>query len=203
MKKLAIAGASLALAAMPVVGVFAADQSSFVDHLQVTVAGGCTIETSATTGDGTYADRSFSATIPAGTVGYLNDESGTHSGATLTVSCNGADATKAWTVTVTPPASGTLKGTTDNTKTIAPGEATSGATSGWAIKSNTGNGTYTVNTWENYKAAPTAAAPFLKGSLAQGASGTFNPSYQVFVATGQAPEVYKGDVTYTVTVGNN
>ncbi len=206
-KSLIVTGvASLAFAAMPIVGAFAAaNQSSFTDHLSVTVEGGCTIETSGTQTDGTYQDRSFSNTIPAGTVGYLNDSDGqgTTTGDTLTVSCNGVDATKAWTVTVTPPTSGTLKGSTDNTKTIAPGAYTSGATSGWAIQSNASvsSGSFTSNPYASYTAAPTEATTFLKGSFKQGNSGTFNPSYQVFVATGQAPEVYVGDVLYTITVG--
>ena len=211
MKKSLIAGAgvsALAFAALPFAGVFAtaADPTptSFTDSLSVTVQGGCTIETSATQGNGTYQNRSFSNTIATGTVGYLNDSDGqgTTTGATMTVSCNGADNTKAWTVTVTPPTSGTLKGTTDSTKTIAPGNQTSGADSGWAIQSNATGGTFSSNAWATYADAPTAAAEFLKGSLAQGGSGTFNPSYQVYVGPTQAPETYIGDVVYTVTVGN-
>ena len=43
MKKLAIAGASAVLAAMPVVGVFAATGVSTTDTLTVTVPAGCTV----------------------------------------------------------------------------------------------------------------------------------------------------------------
>lgn len=55
MKKLAIAGASLALAAMPVVGVFAADNTEVVDTVTVTVSPSCTFRASGTgTLNGTY-----------------------------------------------------------------------------------------------------------------------------------------------------
>ena len=207
MKKslIATAGvAAFAVAAVPA-AVFAADPTptSFTDSLSVTIQGGCTIETAGTSGSGTYQNRSFSKTIATGTVDYLNDDgTGQLSGDQLTVTCNGADASKAWTVTVTPPTSGTLKGTTDSSKTIAPGADTEGATSGWAIKSNASGGTFSVNPFANYTQAPTAATAFLKGSLAQGGSGSFNPSYQVYVGPTQAPETYIGDVVYTVTVGN-
>lgn len=57
MKKLAIAGASLALAAMPVVGVFAVDDLDVVDTIKVTVQPSCTFRASGTgTLDGTYTD---------------------------------------------------------------------------------------------------------------------------------------------------
>ena len=132
MKKLAIAGASAVIAALPVVGVFAAsDQASFTDHLTVIVNGGCTLETSATQSAGTYADRTLSKTIAAGTVGELTgtmDGQTPVEGATITVTCNGTDATKSWAVTVTPPASGLL---TSSSSSIAPGAQVSGATSGW------------------------------------------------------------------------
>lgn len=211
MKKsiIATAGvAAFAVAAVPA-AVFAASdptQTSFTDSLSVTISGGCTIETAGTQQTGAYENRSFSASIATGTVGYLNDDgAGTLSGDQLTVTCNGVDATKAWTVTVTPPTSGTLKGTADNTKTIAPGagDQTSGANSGWSIKSNASGGTFSDNPYVSYTIAPTAAAQFLKGSLAQGASGSFNPSYRVYVGPTQDPETYIGDVLYTVTVGNS
>lgn len=55
MKKLAIAGASLALAAMPVVGVFAADDVDVMDTIKVTVSPSCTFRASGTgTLDATY-----------------------------------------------------------------------------------------------------------------------------------------------------
>lgn len=57
MKKLAIAASSVALAAMPVVGVFAVDDLDVVDTIKVTVEPSCTFRASGTgTLDGTYTD---------------------------------------------------------------------------------------------------------------------------------------------------
>lgn len=203
MKKIIIAGASAVLAAMPVVGAFAAaDQASFTDHLTVSVDGGCTLETSGTQTSGTYADRTLSATIEAGTAEEITGQEAQTpvEGATITVTCNGADATKSWTVTVTPPTDGKLVSGTDY---ILPGDTFDGATSAWAIKSNAQSGTFSSDDWSTYAAAPTTASLFLKGSLAQGASGTFKPSYKVYVSPTQAPGTYQGDITYTVDLVNN
>jgi hypothetical protein len=70
MKKALIAGAaSVALAAMPVVGAFAATSNSFTDTLNVTVNGGCTLEeTGGTTGDYSHTDRTFNGSFEAGTI---------------------------------------------------------------------------------------------------------------------------------------
>ena len=52
MKKLAIAGASVLFAAMPVVGAFAADPAAITDNITITVSESCTFER--TTGNGSY-----------------------------------------------------------------------------------------------------------------------------------------------------
>lgn len=196
MKKLAIASASLALAAVPVAGVFAdATGPSFTDHLTVGVEGGCTLEVDPSN-PGTYADRSFSTTIDTGTIGYLNatSDSTAGSGATHTVQCNST--TGNWTVSVAVNNDdGKLMSGTDF---IAPGTTFSGDTSAWAIKSNattSGSGTVT-NNYSAYTAF--SETTFLSASAAAGNSATFNPSYKVYVAPGQAVGSYTADVTYTV-----
>ena len=77
MKKLAIIGASLAFAALPVVGVFAADPDAVTDHITITVDETCTFER--TTGDGSYT-----ATM---NVNALNNSVGS---STFTAICNSA-----------------------------------------------------------------------------------------------------------------
>ena len=64
MKKLAIVGASLAFAALPVVGVFAADPAPVEDTITITVSETCTL--SRTTGNGNYsATMSVNALNPS------------------------------------------------------------------------------------------------------------------------------------------
>ena len=95
MKKLAIVASSVALAAMPVVGVFAADDLDVVDTIKVTVQPSCTFRASGTgTLDGTYtASGANGATVNPSTSG----ESGTNVH-TFNVFCNN---NKGYTVTAT------------------------------------------------------------------------------------------------------
>ena len=200
MKKLAIAGASAVIAALPVAGVFAATSNSFTDTLNVTVSSGCTLEKEGgTLGDYSSSDRSFSASIATGNTGYLNDNgSGTLSGAQTNVTCNVSSGN--WTVTYMVNASGSPAASA-STNLVGPsanipaGTATSGATSAWRIKSNA-TGT-TSNSFEDYT-APQGSGTFIVGAASTSATMTFNPSYEVYVGTAQAPGLYTGTVTYTI-----
>lgn len=95
MKKIAIAGASLALAAMPVVGVFAADDTDVQDTIRVTVNSSCTFRASGTgTLDGTYtANGANGQTVNPSTSGE-----GVTNVHTFNVFCNN---NKGYTVTAT------------------------------------------------------------------------------------------------------
>ena len=77
MKKLAIAGASVLFAAMPVVGAFAADPAAITDTINITVSETCTF--TRTTGEGVY-----SATMA---VNALNAAAGS---SVFTAVCNNA-----------------------------------------------------------------------------------------------------------------
>ena len=195
MKKALIAGAaSVALAAMPVVGAFAATSSSFTDSLKVNVEGGCTLQNSqdaSTPGIYTNSDREFTADIAAGNVGYLN---GTASGpstdeGSVTVTCNtGSTDETVWTVSVE------ITGLTANGVTIPGGAATAGAaTSSWAIQSNA-NGTTASNPFSAYAAAANGTFLTAKANSAV----TFNPSYRVYIAADQTPGEYTGSAKYTI-----
>ncbi len=196
MKKslIAAAGATLAVAAMPAVGVFAATSGSFIDTLTVTVNGGCTMESSATAA-GVYADRSFSGSVDAGTAIELNGGT-TQTGATMTISCNATGT--AWKVTAV--ADG-LTGSGDAANaSIEPGAVTTGDTSGWAIKSHATGAS--SNPYENYKAYEEDSqgahyTTFLTGTTG-GTAATFNPSYQVYASPTQKPGNYGGTVVYTI-----
>lgn len=95
MKKLAIVGASVALAAMPVIGVFAADDIDVQDTIKVTVSPSCTFRASGTgTLDGIYtATGANGDTVNPSTSG----DSGTNVH-TFNVFCNN---NKGYTVTAT------------------------------------------------------------------------------------------------------
>ena len=193
MKKIAIVGASAVLAALPVVGVFAADptSTSFTDNLSVTVDNGCTLENDETA-DGAYVDRSFSKNISVGNYAVLEGSQTTDS-SDITIKCN----TTSGTVTVSYAAANSAKlvGTTSSSNEIAAGAVTSGSNSGWAIKSNAEN--FTTDNFSAYT-APAASGTFLI-SQASANGTTFNPSYQVYVAQGQVSDTYTGSVTYTVS----
>lgn len=201
MKKsiIAASAASLAVAALPIAGVFAAATSSqFTDTLTVGVAGGCTLENSNQSAPGDYSvsDRSFTNNIATGTVGYLNaDATGTATttAGTVTVSCNTQDQTKTWTVSldVTDLSNGTAA------QDITGGAQTSGATSGWAIKSNATGNTVSNPFGAAYTTAADTAA-FLSATANN--TVTFNPSYQVYVGPNQAPGTYTGTAVYEVTL---
>ena len=195
MKKLAIAGASVVLAAMPVAGVFAeATSNSFTDTITVGVTSGCTLEkTGGTAGDYSGNDRTFTANIQAGNVGYLNATDATTgpSGSHITVSCNTSDSTKTWTVNVD------VTGLTSGGNTIGGGTETSGTTSYWAIKSNASvanNGSISSNPFANYAAA--ADGVFLSATANN--TVTFNPSYQVYIAPTQPEGSYTGTAVYSI-----
>ena len=200
MKKSIIAGAGVAalgFAALPFAGVFAATGSNeFTDNLEVTVNSGCTLENGGSTGDGDYTDRYFSKNITVGTYQVLDAVADTDSGVTaaesaaaITIKCN----TTSGTVTVTSSGDTALTGeNADNT--IATGAATSGSTSNWAIKSNASN--TSSDPYSAYKAH--VPGTFLTATASKSGT-TFNPSYQVYVAQGQAPDTYSGSVTYVVS----
>ena len=186
MKKLAIASASLALAAMPVVGVFAtADDSSFTDNITVTVDGGCTMGQESS-GETTPTDRTFVTAITNGTAETLT-ASGGGAAPSLSVVCNTQSAT-AFHITANPANSGSLVAT--GVGSIAPGTAESGDTSAFMYK-------ITGSSWV---AVPTGATEVVS-TTASSTPYTFNPAYRVYVSLGQAAGSYTGSITYTLAMG--
>lgn len=216
MKKSIIAtgAASLALAAMPVVGVFAAT-STVTDEINITIAKECAITTNTTDpsdgnqgiGDGTHTDRTFSATMQNGELKVLggSGNTGAEDSATslINVVCNdpategtatswqltaiGGDGTTASTV-LDAAASGA---------DILTGTATSGATSNWAMKIEGADGLTIQNGFSAFRAVPGEATVVTTGNGTK--SAAFTPSYQVYIGTNQQADTYTGHVTYTLT----
>ena len=213
MKKSIIAtgAASLALAAMPVVGVFAAT-SNITDEIEITIAKECAIKTTATDpsqgiGDGTTTNQKFSATMQNGELKVLGGSTGegaaSGDSSVIDVVCNDSatsgDATS-WKLTAVggdgTTASTVLDAATSGTD-IVTGTATSGTTSNWAMKVEGATGLDIQGGFDSFRAVPGTAAVVATGNGTK--SGAFTASYQVYIGTSQEADTYTGHVTYTLT----
>lgn len=194
MKKsiIAASAASLAVAAMPVVGVFAATQSNFTDTLNLTVEGGCTFKSSVL---GDYS-RAFAATVAAGQEADFTMNTGEP---TMSVVCNtetgnytvqaiGGTSVEAGATGVTVLSNGTAA---DN---IATGTTFSGDTSAWAFKV-----TSTGSTATGWTAVPSSLTTVVTNSASSAKSTdgvTFTPAYHVYASGSQSAGSYTGNVSY-------
>lgn len=209
MKKSIIAtgAASLALAAMPVVGVFAAD-TSVTDTLKVTINKACTLRNNNTTVDGSTGapttNNEYSVTMSNG---QLRSDIGTGASGvtgtsdnTIDVACNtnAGETGSNWTLTAAGKndstdlsAGGSLKIAT-GTNTEASGD------SSWAFKvageAASGATLSPVEAYNNKFAAVPDSATIATGS----GSATFTMTYQVYVNPTQATGSYTGGVVYTL-----
>ncbi|MBQ1298549.1 hypothetical protein IIY24_01795 [Candidatus Saccharibacteria bacterium] len=197
MKKLAIAGASAVLAALPVVGVFADDP--IIDEIKVTVNSSCHMSTGATAATQTYDGARLSATVAPGT---LVGDTGTSWGgtsSTIKVTCNDDGG---WQVTAQGVAG--LTGTAATTAQtvmkaqshgvdIVTGLGTSNTPSNWAYKV-TGAGQVSAD----FRVVPETAT-VVATSNSPVAEGSITPAYRVWVATDQGADTYTGYVKYVLT----
>ena len=176
MKKLAIAGASLALAAMPVLGVFADDDRSVTDTINVTVDASCT----------------FSAGGANGTNGQpvspVNNSSNEHS---FTVFCNNNSGYK---VSATASAL-TKSGVTDNFAYAA--TLPSGTAGAWnAAISQAQGGSLTI---EQLPSGGAATDIVTLGEASAAAGETFKATYTAYIGTETPAGTYTGTIGYTLT----
>ncbi len=203
MKKSIIAAgaASVALAAMPMVGVFA--DSSMTDTIQVTINSACTIVNDNTTG----ADQGTPTTANQYNVtmknGQLRSDIGGNTGTgdtgggdnTITVSCNSDSGTGAgWQLqAIGKNGSSTLVSGSD---TIAAGTNTT-TDSSWAYKVNKTAGntvTFTSGYDNTFNGVTTSNQLIASGT----GSADFTMTYQVFIDQDQPSGTYTGGVTYTL-----
>ena len=218
MKKSIIAAgaASLALAAMPVVGVLAAPAGTITDTLNVNIPAGCTIVNNNST---TGGNGSAPALANNYTVEMHNGEFKTNIGAaaadstsgqpaadnTIDVSCNTEDTNDpdaGWKLTaIGDGATGHKTDLYNETadKAIATGTAVSGTTSNWAMKvAKSANAGY-ATAWTaaaNYAAVPSSETDVVTG--AGSISNAFTMTYQVYVNQTQETGTYTGAVKYTL-----
>lgn len=195
MKKSLIAAgvASLAVAAMPIAGIFAADGTlSQTDTVKVTVDSNCSLATSNTGG----AD--YAATI---TNGSYNDAI---TGSTFTITCND---TGGWKLNAI--GAGTATGdvtkmdasTNVDSDDIATGTTLDGSVSNWAFKVAKGgddvaNITITEG-YTNFSAVPSSATKIAQGTSTAGKS-TVAATYGVGISSTQSAGNYTGKMTYTL-----
>ena len=185
MKKSIIAAgaASVALAAMPIVGAFAQSTATVIDSITATVQNGCNI----TSGSGT---RSVSKDLAAGTSVVVD-------GTAFTLVCNDSS----WTVS----AKGTGTGSATElykagaTTQFVAGDGTATSTgldgaSNWGYKVTATGGTAPSNA---YAAITEVDVPVVNGTEN---TGTITPSYKIYAAPSQEAGAYSGQVTYTVAI---
>ena len=173
MKKLIIAGsASLALAAMPMVGVFAADPAALTDTLQITVNESCTFER------GTGGSSTFQKTMAASAV---DDNFGSN---TFTSKCNNG---LGYTVTgdFSDIEEDNDRGTAIAYGTVTPDSTHLGIWTAYKSTATAGN--------------ITNHSSILNTSAADPAGGTsFSVTYKVGLHDNQEQGTYTGTATYTL-----
>ncbi|MBR0431119.1 hypothetical protein IJJ05_02430 [Candidatus Saccharibacteria bacterium] len=193
MKKSLIAGAgvaTLALAAMPLAGVFAAN--SITDQVQIIIDTACSVgSTTSSTGTGAQ----LSENVTNGTLKTW--EAGT-AGGTIKVSCNSSNGWNIKAVGVGDDASDkTVMNAAATGTDIATGTTFSGATSYWAMKVT---GTNTVTDFNSWHIVPDSATK-VAGNSTMASEQTINTGYQVWVSATQEADTYTGKVQYTVSTG--
>ncbi|MBR2543760.1 hypothetical protein IKF04_00465 [Candidatus Saccharibacteria bacterium] len=219
MKKSIIAtgAASLALAAMPVVGVFAAANGTVTDTLTVNIPPSCTITNQINPqgpADGTAPALANSYTVIMKN-GQVRSDIGGASDATtagttdnsIDVSCNtpsGSEADEAgWKLTAI--GAGTagyedkLHGTAGD---ISTGTGVTGSDSQWAFKVVKGEGdnySYTSPYAGGFAEVPSTDDGEMELINGRGnASGAFTMTYQVYISKTQTTGTYTGAVKYTL-----
>ncbi len=227
MKKSLIAtgAASLALAAMPVVGVFAeaVESNTVTDHITVNIPASCTIQNANYVEDGTKPDLEnwYYREIPNGQYQVINgantdpDHPALHDNG-FQVTCNDQTATGgSWKLTAVGAGDtgyetklhlqGAADGTKDISSAAAPVTSATGlpATSDWSFAVTLGNGiTPGVNDSQNFVSGQYYQIPASEMNIASGTGSTaadsFTTSYGVYVSPTQQTGTYKGAVKYTL-----
>ena len=185
MKKLAIAGASLALAAMPIVGVFATDIKNVEDTITVTINPTCSFDT---VGGASASDTAYSATVANGAEAAFN-LSGQHA---FHVTCNNNDG---YEVTATPT---NLVGETVSTNNIP-------YTTSYAASGTAGMWTATVTSSDVAAAGltspipgPSASSHVIVTEDGPTDGSAFTVTYAAYVGTETPADTYEGTMTYVL-----
>ena len=187
MKKALIAGAaSLAVAAMPVVGVMAAGQSQ-TDTITVSLNQSCEFS-AATHADGSSSIGSWTGDTLSGTL-TNGSNTNNYGSTTMTVVCNNQ---AGWQVTV---AAAPLAGQ-DSGQSIAPNASHSATQTGysWTVSKADVDGSLTVPEGKQDSNGQVASLT----STTDAAGETFTVTYGVGISETQAADTYTGNVVYTL-----
>lgn len=183
MKKLAIVASSVALAAMPVLGVFADDDTSVTDTIQVTVSPSCTFNQGGT--DATY---SATGTNASGVVQPKNSNTNVH---TFTVFCNDNDGYK---VSATATALNQTPAISANFAYAATLPST-GTTGAWHAEIATEDTSLTA---AQITAAATATDIITKAGASDADGEDFTATYTAYIGTATPAGTYSGTIGYTL-----
>ena len=183
MKKLAILGASAVLAAMPVVGVFAADTTTVTDTIDITVDASCTLGIT----EGAKATKNVAN-------GSKTEDL---SGSSFSITCNDGSG---WNVTAQAKAknegtAGSL--TAVGGESIASNASFSETQSGWAFKLT---GAHAEETYQKWAVVPSTATVVAKSSNTT-SEDSLAVTYGVGIDATQAAGTYSGEVTYVLATG--
>ena len=182
---LAVTASAFALAAMPVVGVFAkeGDVTTLEDTINITVDASCTL--------GTAAGKTINETVSNGTT------KDNIAGSKFTITCN--DGT-GWHVSAKGSGTNgtaTQLATTGGAYTIDTNASFSSSVSGWAFKVA---GTGAEETYQNFAAIPGEDATIAKGTSPV-VEQDLTVTYGVGIDADQQAGTYEGKVTYTLAQG--
>lgn len=175
--------ASLVLAAMPLVGVFAEDTTEITDTVKVTIAESCTMGiTSGVDQSETLAENAISKEI---------------TGAAFAITCNDADG---WHLTAEGAGTGVTK--TDMVGEVATNLIKTGVpsagTSAWGFKVTADDGV--ASGYDSMHAIPAYATTIASGEAPVSAKSV-KITYQVSSSTTQAADTYTGKVKYVLSQG--
>ena len=194
MKKLLAGAGAVALAALPVAGVFAAD-TSVTDTIQITVNSACTITEGSTTDGLDNKDTTYADTVANGAETTF---SGTHTGNhVFHVSCN---APGGWSFSANP---SNLAGYTDSGKGTSNNDSINFVASGSYVSTGAaGDWTATITA----PAGITVTQPATAGSAntiisetnAQASNVEITAAYKAYVGTETSAGFYEGTIAYTL-----
>lgn len=185
MKKslIAASASAVALAAMPIVGVFAAEVPSVKDTVKLTINEACRMEADSAT-----------KTVDLGSA--AGGAYGEQPGSVMTITCNKQTG---WQITATATAL-TNAGTSQDIPFGAYAESANASI--WSAKlalggNNTGNATIAAG-WNDYTAttaSDTVVTSFVTDTAVSGL--TVTPTYKAYTKASQPAGTYQGDITYT------
>ena len=194
MKKIAIAGASVALAAMPIVGVFAAatDVTNVTDTLTVTIDSTCSFNAQQST-TAPNATNTYSKTMLANA---FDDSFGT---TTLTVICNNAKGYSVGSVMNNLQGPAQSGGSTYETITYSTTDLTAAGQGKYSAGYSNVVGNNTAVTGQ----VPQSGTLMTSNTMTPAAGDTSTIIYKVSTTSNQAAGSYTGTAVYTLTATGN